>query len=101
MTQDHQTCIGNTLKIIGGKWTIQILHELCGGTKRFGQIQKALNGISPRTLSMRLDQLEHEKIISKKVFAEIPLHVDYTLTPKGQSLKKIIRQIHSWGQDSS
>jgi len=96
-----QTCgVNSTIKIIGKKWTILILHELCGGTKRFGQIQRTLLGISPKTLSERLKELEKDGLVNKKVFAEIPLHVEYSLTPKGKSLEKIINQMANWGNNS-
>lgn len=98
---NEKKCVLNTLKIIGSKWTVLILRELCDGTKRFGQIQRALKGISPKTLSLRLKQLEKDEILTKKIFAEIPLHVEYSLTPKGQSLKKIIHQMHEWGKNSA
>lgn len=74
-----------------------IIRELCEDTKRFGQIQKALEGISPRTLSARLQELEKHHIVNKKIFKEVPLHVEYSLTPQGESLKEIIHQIHEWG----
>jgi DNA-binding HxlR family transcriptional regulator len=95
----HQrNCIGKTLKIIGSKWTILLLHELCGGTKRFGELQKLLPGISPKTLSLRLKELEKEKLVFKKIFPEIPLRVEYTLTEKGKSLKEIILKMQKWGE---
>lgn len=87
-----------TLKIIGSKWTILILHHLCKGTMRFGQLQRALPGISPKTLSVRLQQLEKNGIVKKHVFAEVPLHVEYSLTAKGQSLKKVISLMENWGE---
>jgi DNA-binding HxlR family transcriptional regulator len=86
-----------TLKIIGSKWTILLLRELFEGKKRFGELQRALEGISPKTLSLRLKQLEKDRIIKKKVFAEIPLHVEYSLTPRGDSLREIIEKIKEWG----
>lgn len=92
--------VGTTIKIIGRKWTILILHQLCAGTKRFGQLQRSLPGISPKTLSERLKELEDDGIISKKVFNEIPLHVEYSLTRKGQSLKDIINQMENWGKST-
>ncbi len=97
MNAHDKTCVMKTLKIIGSKWTILLLRELFDGTKRFGQLQKALDGISPKTLSLRLKQLERDRILKKKVFAEIPLHVEYSLTPKGQSLSDIIEKIKDWG----
>lgn len=64
---------------------------------RFGQLQRALDGISPKTLSLRLKQLEKDGIVKKHIFAEVPLHVEYSLTPKGESLKKIINLMKDWG----
>lgn len=90
-------CVASTMKVIGAKWTVMIIRELCEDTKRFGQIQKALDGISPRTLSARLQELEKHNIINKKIFKEIPLHVEYSLTLRGNSLKEIIHQMHEWG----
>lgn len=98
MENYDKTCITKTLKIIGSKWTILILRELCDGTKRFGELQKALTGISPKTLSQRLKELERDKIIKKRIFAEIPLHVEYSLTPRGQSLRQVIEKIREWGE---
>ncbi len=87
----------NTIKIIGSKWTILILRELCDGTRRFGELQRALPGISPKTLSHRLSQLEEDGIVNKKIFAEVPLHVEYSLTRRGTSLKEIIDKMREWG----
>jgi len=93
--------VTKTLKIIGSKWTILILHDLCQGTKRFGELQRSLTGISPKTLSLRLQQLEKSGILKKKVFAEVPLHVEYSLTEKGKSLKAVIDGMHKWGETSA
>jgi DNA-binding HxlR family transcriptional regulator len=90
--------VEKTLKIIGSKWTILLLHNLFQGKKRFGEFQKSLEGISPKTLSLRLQQLEKDGIITKKVFAEIPLHVEYTLTKKGESLTEIFKTMAEWGE---
>lgn len=101
-SEDYKkNCVGNTMKIIGSKWTALILRELCQGTKRFGEIQKAVGSISPKTLSLRLSQLETEGIVDKKVFAEIPLHVEYSLTKRGESLREIIVKMYEWGAKHS
>ncbi len=89
--------VDKALKIIGGKWTILLLHNLFEGNKRFGQLQKSLIGVSPKTLSVRLKELEKQGIIKRHVFAEIPLHVEYSLTKKGHSLKDIFSQMEQWG----
>ncbi len=75
-----------------------ILHNLFDGKKRFGQLQKILGTISPKTLSQRLQELENDGIITRKVFTEIPLHVEYNLTPKGLTLKKVFKDLADWGE---
>lgn len=98
MKKESKECgVSKSLKIIGSKWTMLIIRDLCEGMKRFGQLQHSLEGISPRTLSARLKQLENDGIITKKVFPEIPPHVEYRLTKKGQSLEKIIAGLRVWG----
>lgn len=98
MNIHDKSCVMHTLKVIGSKWTILILHELCDGTKRFGELQRTLPGISPKTLSLRLHQLEHDGIVNKKIFAEVPLRVEYSLTTKGKSLRTIIDTMRQWGE---
>lgn len=90
--------VSKTLKIMGSRWTALLLHSLFDGKKRFGELQKSMIGISPKTLSSRLQELEKEGIISKKVFPEIPLHVEYALTRKGQSLGEIFNKMEEWGE---
>jgi DNA-binding HxlR family transcriptional regulator len=90
--------VAKTLKIIGSKWTMLILHNLFEGKKRFGELQRALATVSPKTLSQRLQELEKDGIITRKVFTEIPLHVEYTLTPKGLTLKKVFKDLADWGE---
>lgn len=96
----HRNCgVDKTLRIIGSKWTMMILHHLFDGPKRFNELQRALNPISPKTLSQRLQELEQEKIVSKKIFAEVPLHVEYRLTKRGESLSDIFSQMAKWGEE--
>jgi len=90
--------VTKTMKVIGSKWSMLILHQLCSGKKRFGELQRSLPGISPKTLSERLKQLEDSGIVNKKIFAEIPLHVEYSLTEKGASLKEIFTKMEKWGE---
>jgi DNA-binding HxlR family transcriptional regulator len=92
--------VAKTLKVIGSKWTMMIVHNIFEGNNRFGSLQRALPGISPKTLSQRLQELESEKIITKKVFAEVPLHVEYYLTDKGKSLGGIFDSLSQWGKSS-
>ncbi|MBP6882719.1 MAG: helix-turn-helix transcriptional regulator [Candidatus Levybacteria bacterium] len=102
MNEIERNCgMAHTMKIIGSKWTMMILYNLCTGTKRFGELQRVLDGISPKTLAERLKQLEEDGIVNKKVYAQVPLKVEYSLTEKGVSLKKIINQLDAWGADNT
>lgn len=89
--------VEKTLNIIGKKWAVLIIRDLLAEKKRFGELLKSLEGISPRTLSSRLDDLEQNDILKKKIFPEIPLHVEYTLTKRGQELHLILDQMNKWG----
>ena len=93
--------VEKTLDIIGKKWAVLIIRDLLGGKKRFGQLLTSLSGISPRTLSLRLDELEKNAIIKKRIFPEIPLHVEYRLTKHGESLHAILDQMNQWGSKHS
>jgi DNA-binding HxlR family transcriptional regulator len=97
----HTNCaVSKTLKIVGSKWTMLLLHNIFDGKKRFGELQRSLPGISPKTLSQRLKELEKDGIIIKKVFVEVPLHVEYSLTEKGKSLRGVFRSLENWGNKS-
>ena len=90
-------CIACAAKVLGSKWTALILRDLASGPKRFCEFERSLDGISPRTLSQRLDILEADGIVTKKSFAEVPPRVEYTLTPKGHDLLPVLKQMASWG----
>jgi len=96
--KEYGTCpIERTLNVIGKKWTILIIRDLLNGKKRFGELARSLSKISPRTLSARLVELEKCGIIERKVFPEIPLRVEYSLTKRGHELKLILKQMRKWG----
>lgn len=95
--KNNGCAVEKTIKIIGSKWTLLILHNIIEGNNRFGQLHRQLSGISTKTLSVRLQEMEKEGIISRTVYAEIPLHVEYFVTEKGKSLKGIIDQMAQWG----
>jgi DNA-binding HxlR family transcriptional regulator len=90
-------CIASAMEIIGNKWTALILRDLSTGSMRFGQLEKSVSGINPRTLSQRLDDLEKHGIITRKTFAEVPPRCEYTLTVKGSDLIPVLRQMATWG----
>lgn len=91
--------ISKAAKIIGSKWTLLILNNLLTGTKRFGQLQKEVDDINPKTLSKRLKQLESEGYIKKKVYAQVPPKVEYSLTPKGDIFKKVVKAVKTCGEE--
>jgi DNA-binding HxlR family transcriptional regulator len=88
-----------TLKAISGRWKLLILISLFEEVKRFGQLQKELEGISQKVLSQQLRELELDGLIHRKVYSEIPPKVEYSLTAFGETLKPIILQMHQWGID--
>lgn len=90
-------CIATAMQIIGAKWTALILRDLYEGPKRFGELERSLAGVSPRTLSQRLDDLEQCGIITKQAFAEVPPRTEYSLTDKGQDLVPVLQQMAEWG----
>jgi DNA-binding HxlR family transcriptional regulator len=88
-----------TADILSGKWTILLIRDLAEGCCRFCELERSLEGISPRTLSLRLRALEDQGIIERKTFAEVPPRVEYTLTEKGRALIPIIEGMRSYGRD--
>jgi DNA-binding HxlR family transcriptional regulator len=99
MNEVHdETCaVACCADIIGAKWTALLLHDLSEGPRRFSELERACPGISPRTLSERLRQLEHEEIVERHSYAEVPPRVEYELTAKGESLQPIIDAMREFG----
>lgn len=96
---DNSTCpVARTARIISGKWTLLIIRDLASGVKRFNQLERSLQGISPKTLSERLRSLEEEGIIVRQTFAEVPPRVEYSLTEKGNDLVEVITCMRCYGK---
>jgi DNA-binding HxlR family transcriptional regulator len=90
--------IAKTLDVIGTKWTFLIIRDLLiEGTMRFSDLLKSMNGISPKTLSLRLKELENQGIVERKVFPEVPPRVEYKLTEKGKQLENIFIELKRFG----
>lgn len=97
-SHDRIICpVARTAEIISGKWTLLIIRDLTTGTKRFSELERSLDGISPKTLSERLSALEREGILSRCAYAEVPPKVEYSLTEKGQALASLIETMRSYG----
>lgn len=90
--------VETTLKVIGGRWKVLIIHFLLQDTKRFGELTRALGGISARTLSKQLRELEGDGVVNRKDFGEIPPKVEYSLTSLGKSLEQVLLSMEAWGK---
>src|SRR5436190_20804511 len=84
-------------EILGGKWTILLVRDLAEGRSRFCELERSLEGISPRTLSLRLRALEEEGIVERRTYPEVPPRVEYQLTEKGEALLPIIDSMREYG----
>jgi DNA-binding HxlR family transcriptional regulator len=97
-TRERIECpVQATARIVSGRWTLLVLRDLATGPCRFGELERSLAGISPRTLSQRLRTLEHEGIIERRQYAEMPPRVDYRLTAKGRALVPLIDEMRAYG----
>lgn len=97
--KDLPACpIAVVLKLIGSKWKIFIIRDLLEGTKRFGQLKKS-TGCSQKVLTANLREMEDDGLIERKIFAEVPPRVEYTLTDVGYSIAPVLDAMAQWGTD--
>ena len=90
--------VETTLTLIGDKWKVLILRDLLPGTKRFGELKKSIGTVSQKVLTAQLRDMEASGLVSRKVYAEVPPRVEYSLTELGQSLKPILDAMWNWGE---
>ena len=94
------TCaVAASAEIIGAKWTALLVHDLSEGPRRFTELERSCAGISPRTLAERLRWLEGEEIVVRRSYSESPPRVEYELTPKGEALLPIVREMRLFGHE--
>jgi DNA-binding HxlR family transcriptional regulator len=99
MNRKAVTCpVETTLAVIHGRWKVLVIRQLLDGIKRFGELHRALPGISHRTLAKQLREMEAARLIRRKVYREVPPKVEYSLTPLGESLKPVLMAMDEWGQ---
>lgn len=91
--------VETTLLLIGDKWKVLILRELISGTKRFGELKKSITEISQKVLTQQLRGMEEDGLVERRVYAEVPPRVEYTLTSTGISLKPILDSMRQWGEE--
>ena len=90
--------VETTLALIGDKWKVLILRDLLSGTKRFGELKKSIGSVSQKVLTAQLRDMEANGLLRRKVYAEVPPRVEYSLTELGQSLKPILDAMQNWGE---
>ena len=87
------------MEVIGGKWKTYILYELDKGIRRPSELHRLFPGATPRVINQQLKELEMHGMIEKKIFPELPPHVEYSITADGKSLMPIIRMLECWGNE--
>ncbi|MFJ7526959.1 winged helix-turn-helix transcriptional regulator [Streptomyces griseus] len=91
--------IDAAMDVIGGKWKVLILWALNERTCRFGELRRAVTGVTEKVLSSHLKELEDDGIVHREVYAEVPPRVEYSLTPLGLSLNAALEPLGQWGRD--
>ena len=91
--------VETTLTLISDKWKVLILRDLMSGTKRFGELKKSIGRVTQKVLTAQLRQMEESGLLTRKVYAEVPPRVEYTLTELGYSLKPILDAMWKWGEE--
>lgn len=89
--------VETTLMLIGDKWKVLILRDLVDDTKRFGELKKSIGSVSQKVLTSQLRDMEEKGLVERKVYAEVPPKVEYTLTETGYSLKPVLDAMTAWG----
>lgn len=91
--------VETTLMLISDRWKVLIIRDLLDGTKRFGEIKKSIGNVSQKVLTANLRSMEESGLLTRKVYAEVPPRVEYTLTETGYSLKPILDAMVKWGTE--
>ncbi|MGN0467166.1 MAG: winged helix-turn-helix transcriptional regulator [Acutalibacteraceae bacterium] len=99
-TKELPACpVETTLTLIGNKWKVLILRDLMPGTKRFGELKKSIGSVSQKVLTAQLRDMEASGLVDRKVYAEVPPRVEYSLTKLGKSLEPVLEAMRNWGED--
>jgi DNA-binding HxlR family transcriptional regulator len=97
----EESCpVARAVRVLDGKWTMLVIRDLLGGTRRFSELRASLAGISPKTLTDRLRELEQQGLVERVCYAEIPPRVEYTLTQRGRTLEPVINALADWGRST-
>ncbi|QMT33911.1 helix-turn-helix transcriptional regulator [Conchiformibius steedae] len=96
--QEHLCPVNTTLAVMGGKWKPLILYYLNGNTRRFNELNRLIPAVTQRVLTMQLRELENDGIVLRKVYAQVPPKVEYSLTAFGETLMPVVAAMHAWGR---
>ncbi|MGB7161288.1 MAG: helix-turn-helix domain-containing protein [Tepidisphaeraceae bacterium] len=88
----------STLDVIGGRWKILILYRLAGGCRRFSELKRELGGVTQKMLTQQLRQMQADGLVRRKVYAQVPPKVEYSLTARGRTLLPIVEAMCQWGK---
>jgi DNA-binding HxlR family transcriptional regulator len=88
----------HTLTLIGGRWKVLILYHLDPGLRRFSELRRLMTPVTPKMLTQQLRELERDGLVRRKIYAQVPPKVEYSLTPAGKSLKPVIAAMCHWGK---
>ena len=91
--------VETTLSLISDRWKVLIIRDLLGGTKRFGELRKSVGNVSQKVLTANLRSMEEDGLLTRRVYAEVPPRVEYTLTETGMSLKPVLDAMWAWGEE--
>ncbi|MFF8974262.1 winged helix-turn-helix transcriptional regulator [Streptomyces sp. NPDC014995] len=95
--EDHPDCgIRDVLDRIGDKWSVLVIVELAGGPRRFRELQRAIDGISQRMLTLTVRRLERDGLVLRTVYPTVPARVDYRLTETGTGLTHLVKALADW-----
>jgi DNA-binding HxlR family transcriptional regulator len=89
--------VETTLQVIAGRWKMVILYHLFEDTQRFSSLRRAIPGVTQKMLTQQLRELERDGVVSRRVYAEVPPRVEYSLTPLGRSLEPVMTAMCRWG----
>lgn len=89
--------VETALLLISDRWKVLIIRELLNGTRRFGELRKSIDHVSQKVLTSNLREMEEDGLLTRKIYAEVPPRVEYTLTDFGCSLKPVLDAMGTWG----
>ena len=95
----HHCPVTTAIEVIGSKWMVIILYQLRGETLRFGELKRRIPNITQKMLSQRLRELEKNKLLTRKVYAEVPPKVEYTSTELAKKLDSVLDELCAWGAE--